>query len=834
MKKEEEKSYVLMYVICAAILILVQVWAVWNEVVGKRKWKEYQSKFYALMVDNAKKDLEEAKKRFESPDVQEKYQVINDKLKKAENEFRMSGNQNEFNKLEDAMRAVRSKELVPLQLQLSDIRNQVMEAEYLYTKYQTEEYRLKKEKLENESKKLFAIVEKVNARMSEMQEKKVALTSETEKYRNEIIPFTAPVNKLQEKLTLLTRKRPSLQEYQIHIPDLNEVDRCKSCHLGIDREDSILEEQPFKKHPGNYIFLKNHPLKDFGCAVCHEGQGRATNSVEKAHGEVEYWLKPMLRGSLAQSSCIKCHESTENLPGASLISKGKETFVSRGCIGCHDVEGIDNVKIGPPLTHIGSKVSYKWFETWLKNPRDYYEKARMPNFMFSDEEIKNITDFFLDLSKDESDLTVAANLEVDEDMYQKGRAIYNQSRCVVCHPIEDMGGAIKYVYAPDHSKIASKVSKEWLTDWMKDPKAYHPETTMPRYRFSDEEIEALVAYMSGEFIDWDALEEEEEEGEEASVVKREIDPESVEKGRILVRDYGCFGCHEIKGFENESKIGVELTSFGAKDVHFLDFGVVKNIEKSWLSWTTAKLENPRQFREGISRMPKFSLEDEELDALLCLLTSFKERTIPVKYFVKSSAAYEYEPQGEFGKLVKDLNCLVCHRINDVGGSFAPDLTFEGSRVTEEWLKDFLAAPDILRPLSKQMPKFNLTEEEVEVITDYIKLALVDDEVVAGEELGEITSNDVAQGKKIYNEKGCQSCHQIGLEGGALGPNLSVVGDRLTPDYIYMHLKDPQKWGSSNVAPNYNLDDDELKYLTRYLSDLRAKKLGFLWKHTNIN
>ncbi len=832
MKKEEQKSYVLMYVICAVILLLVQVWAIWNEVVGKRMWKVYQTKFYSLQVDKVKDDIEEAKKNFQSPDVQVKYQVVNDKLKKAEKEFRMSGNQNEFNKLEEAMRDVRSKELAPLQLQLSDIRNQVMEAEFLFTKNQTEENRLKKEKLENESKKLLAIVEKIKARMSEMQEKKVVFTSEIEKYKKELLPFVAPINKLQEKLTALTRKRPSLQEYQIHIPVLNEVDRCKSCHLGIDSNESISDEQPFKKHPGSYIFLKNHPLKDFGCTVCHEGQGRATTSVEKAHGEVEYWLHPMLRGSLAQASCIKCHERTDDLPGAETVSLGQKLIVERGCIGCHDVEGFPTVKIGPPLTFIGEKVSYKWLKTWLKDPKETYEKARMPNFMLSDEEIKNIADFFVSLSRGELETMIAADPDVDEDKYQRGMALYNSSRCVICHPREGRGGAVKYVYAPDHTKIASKISKDWLFRWIKNPREYHPDTKMPHFRFTDKEIEELVAFMSAEFIDWDAIEDEEEEDgeEDVKAVKREVDPESVEKGRELVKNYGCYGCHEIKGFENESKIGVELTSFGSKSVELLDFGVVHDMEKSWLSWTMAKLKDPRQFREGM-RMPKFNLANEDFDALVCLLKSFKERTIPVKYFVKSTTV-GYEPQGKFGKIMKDLNCLVCHRIKDKGANFAPDLTYVGCRVKREWLEDFLRAPDMLRPLLKQMPRFNLSEEEVKIVADYITLVLVDDEVLSRENLDEITSNNVAQGKKIYNEKGCQACHQIGDDGGAVGPNLSLAGDRLTPEYIYMHLKDPQKWGSSNVAPNYGLDDDELTYLTKYLSDLRTKKVGFLWKNTN--
>ena len=51
-----------MYAICAAILIIVQAWAIWNEVVGKRPWKDYQRKFYSLLIDNINDDIEEEKR----------------------------------------------------------------------------------------------------------------------------------------------------------------------------------------------------------------------------------------------------------------------------------------------------------------------------------------------------------------------------------------------------------------------------------------------------------------------------------------------------------------------------------------------------------------------------------------------------------------------------------------------------------------------------------------------------------------------------------------------------------------------------------------------------
>ncbi len=62
----------------------------------------------------------------------------------------------------------------------------------------------------------------------------------------------------------------------------------------------------------------------------------------------------------------------------------------------------------------------------------------------------------------------------------------------------------------------------------------------------------------------------------------------------------------------------------------------------------------------------------------------------------------------------------------------------------------------------------------------------------------------------------------------MGPNLSTLSDRLNPNYIYMHLKDPQKWGSSNVAPNYGLKSEEVESLTKYLLELRTgTKMGSL-------
>src|ERR1700741_3206677 len=45
------------------------------------------------------------------------------------------------------------------------------------------------------------------------------------------------------------------------------------------------------------------------------------------------------------------------------------------------------------------------------------------------------------------------------------------------------------------------------------------------------------------------------------------------KGKALVQFYGCAGCHEISGLEDEGRVGTELTNEGSKPIERLDFAL---------------------------------------------------------------------------------------------------------------------------------------------------------------------------------------------------------------------------------------------------------------------
>src|SRR5207244_6343173 len=52
------------------------------------------------------------------------------------------------------------------------------------------------------------------------------------------------------------------------------------------------------------------------------------------------------------------------------------------------------------------------------------------------------------------------------------------------------------------------------------------------------------------------------------------DPKLAEAGKAEIKQYGCAGCHELKGFEDEQRIGKELTTEGATPLDRLDFALL--------------------------------------------------------------------------------------------------------------------------------------------------------------------------------------------------------------------------------------------------------------------
>lgn len=598
---------------------------------------------------------------------------------------------------------------------------------------------------------------------------------------------------------------------QIQIDALGRVDRCTTCHIGI--EDKGLEdyEQPYGSHPGQYLLW--HNIENFGCTICHEGQGLSTDYMHAAHRPIRGldrpWQNGVLPKYLIQSSCGKCHLDKE-VPFAPLLSKGRDIIEKAGCAGCHKIRLFEEQeKVAPSLDGLGSKVNKTWLFRWLSNPREYDGETelirhRMPRFNLSREQILDLGAF---LMTSEEKAPVEPMLEGNAE---NGGLLFRESRCVTCHRVEGKGGYL----APELSLVTTKISKAWMYNWIKDPHSFQPRTKMPQFNFTEQQITDIVAYI------WDEFGGEEPEGFEEISAPEKDEGERAVNGKKVFMDYGCTGCHTKSGLE-QGRTAPELLGVGSKDEDSLQWGKADDVEKYIGDWIYIRLKDPGLL-EKKAKMPDFSLTDGEMAAATVALLSDTGESIPSEYLMSTPIPSYPEPPGEFGKIIEKYRCRSCHVVYGKGGWVSGHpLDGEGSEVGKEWLRNYFNLPYSLRPILKErMLNLRMSPQEADFLADFLTTVMVDNSVPAMK--GTFTDEEAVKGGRLFEKYGCGSCHILGREGGYVGPSLTNVGDRLTAGWIYCFIKNPQHYEPWSIQPDYDLSDEDARALAAYLTTCRGK------------
>lgn len=78
------------------------------------------------------------------------------------------------------------------------------------------------------------------------------------------------------------------------------------------------------------------------------------------------------------------------------------------------------------------------------------------------------------------------------------------------------------------------------------------------------------------------------------------------------------------------------------------------------------------------------------------------------------------------------------------------------------------------------------------------------------------------GQAYFQGMGCVSCHRIGSEGGAYGPDLTFVGFRKNSAWLDQWLKNPHAWKANTVMPNFHFPEHVRKDLVVYLSEQKGQ------------
>jgi cbb3-type cytochrome oxidase cytochrome c subunit len=869
----------------SVFLFVSVIWMVWDDF--NRDWKNTQREFARLELDVTRASSQQANGDRDAPKLRQ-LGAARTAARKSE-----ASNRQKIKDLQDKLSEIDAR----LYRETQDY--QFAKATYDSDRYIFEAARAagdrgaaSKEKAVTELgarvSNLNLIVEKTTAERAVISKELDTFTGERATIQKQIDELNANYNRLRTQVSalapsavkdyfrnapLLDFMAPTLKVNQIILPnvldDVNftkvpKMDRCTTCHLAIDRVGYEKYPQPFKTHPNlpKYIGSASpHPMDQVGCTVCHEGLGQSVTFGDAAHAprdekqkieweekyhweEPHLWDYPMLPTKMTEASCAKCHRQNVYLPSADALNIAYGTYERGGCYACHKTKGFDtNIrKPGPILTRIDSKLTQDWVKNWIRNPRAVKPTTWMPRFFYNSNNSSPE-----DAVRNEAEINaIVAYLFANAEPYEaavknpthgdakRGEEIVKSIGCQGCHVVGEGNRSEigpRRTFGQPLENIGNKTTYEWIYNWVRDPKHYSPATYMPNLRLTDAQVADVATYLSGlkggagdapkatpdqaasDAVLLDYLRNVMPfEDAKAQLAKMDTTAKQVELGRRAINRYGCFSCHEIKGFETAQSIGTDLSEEGSKLVTRLDFAFITDIpHTSKMAWFQTKLHDPRIFDKGRVlapldklRMPNFDLTNDEVERLTTAIMSFQREIQPPAAMPVRSARYDYQTSGR--TLVHRRNCVGCHIIEGDGGDFVklvadpslgpPMLTPEGARVQPEWLYAFLRGPIQIRPwLNVKMPTFGFDDPNLNGIIRYF--GAVSDSIgpFQTHAVVNVSNTNDAPAKALFELLKCQQCHVLGTipkdpPTSNLAPDLRMASERLQPDWILAWLKNP--------------------------------------------
>ena len=290
----------------------------------------------------------------------------------------------------------------------------------------------------------------------------------------------------------------------------------------------------------------------------------------------------------------------------------------------------------------------------------------------------------------------------------------------------------------------------------------------------------------------------------------------VTRGYDLFTKYGCYGCHEVNGYDGPDKrVGpdrrLEPNYFAAALALKTDPGF-QQLEAEQQGWFDELIQDPA--RHDLRK------------SILTMLANDAAADEP-----------KFQPQSasKFGGLLKDQDAA--GQLRKVG----PSLRAVASKNDDAFLFDWITAPKRFRP-SSRMPQFfqlwrhldaepkslHLAQElepvEVFATTFYLNQRSQEFEYLSPPEGVSPTTDEasIARGKVLFEERGCLACHEHGdfpeapkyraADDLIQGPDLSHVGSKFDPvrnptgaKWLYSWIKEPTRYNPRTLMPHLYLD-----------------------------
>ncbi|MCC6746121.1 MAG: c-type cytochrome [Deltaproteobacteria bacterium] len=444
---------------------------------------------------------------------------------------------------------------------------------------------------------------------------------------------------------------------QLYKPALGVVDRCVSCHLGMGEAKPVAGHPVFSAHPP-----LPHRVRDFGCTVCHGGQGRATRTAA-AHGQVRFWDEPLLERAHLQAGCGSCHT---HLPTAdpALVARGRALVLGAGCLGCHRV-GERGSSRAPALTFVGLRGYRAEWHTHHVEQQATAQRGLFKEVPFSplgDDELAALKAF----------LTV----QVGAPRLIEGKLLSLSLGCRGCHRVGGVGGEEGVPLDGLGRKAARELDyrgvrgphtlANWLREHFLDPARVVPGSEMPRLGLKPQEAERLTTYMlSLRAVPLPAKWTPKDRARGEQLGERDFPTD----GASLYRAF-CVACHGPEGRGLARTFGKVTVEFPAlANPEFLALA-----DDPFLRGTMARGRPGR-------RMPAWAkleggLRPVELDALVAYVRSLGPGVASFEQVMAET------PDPTRGRARFATSCAPCHGAAGEGTAIGPPLAAADNPVTK--------------------------------------------------------------------------------------------------------------------------------------------------------
>jgi hypothetical protein len=401
---------------------------------------------------------------------------------------------------------------------------------------------------------------------------------------------------------------------------------------------------------------------------------------------------------------------------------------------------------------------------------------------------------------------------------------------------------LPYVFDLDHSKCPNDGHELQVQNM----------TVMPSLRLSPQDAEDVASYL---------VTLKNQEPSSYADAPFMDDPKLKDEGKKWIRHFGCAGCHEISGLEDEGRIGTELTTEGSKPIERLDFALLTETaqrgdrepisdpddlarlpegpaKQPWYDhkgFFEHKLVEPNVWDEGKIkpeeeklRMPNPHLTKEQVRALTTFLMGSQESALPITYQYKP-LDYRRDVQ-EGWWIIRKYNCMGCHqlipgqktslmtlaRYQEAQEQLPPKLLTEGARVDPQWLLRFLTNPSLsgtdtnrngIRPyLQVRMPTFSFSENELGKLVRFFQALSRQPFPYIPEKRTELTAKEIDMARGLFSSPAapCLKCHATGdpaHDKTATAPNFLEAQGRLKPDWVERWIIDPQAISPGTSMPS---------------------------------